>query len=56
MVFHFDTQALAVAHLEANGWRKIANGRWVSRDGTCAASIHPAHGEIVAVHAWEIGA
>lgn len=54
MFYHFNTRAEAVAHLEANGWRELENGRWVSRDGACAASIHPARGEKVVVAAWEI--
>ncbi len=54
MFVHFDTAALAEEHLTENGWRKIQNGNFVSKDGTCAASIHPAHGEVVAIRAWEI--
>jgi hypothetical protein len=54
MHVHFDTAALAEEHLTNNGWHKIQNGNYVSRDGTCAASIHPAHGEVVAIRAWEI--
>jgi len=54
MYVHFDTSALAEEHLSSNGWRRIENGSYVSKDGTCAASIHPAHGEVVAIRAWEI--
>lgn len=44
MIIHYDNQAAALAHLISNGWHLIENGNWVSRDGTCVASVHPITG------------
>lgn len=46
MIIHFATVYAAETHLTINGWRQIENA-WVSRDGTCAASIHPITGSDV---------
>lgn len=55
MVIHFDTHAKAIEHLTANGWVELSNGRWVSRDKSCSASIHPVLGtDVVAVGFNEI--
>jgi hypothetical protein len=54
MYIHFATRAAAATHLTENGWRQIRNGNWVSRDGVCAASIHPKFDEVVVVHFWEV--
>lgn len=47
MWIHYDNDAAAVGHLEANGWALCKTGRWVSRDGTCRATIHPVTGSAV---------
>jgi hypothetical protein len=55
MCIHFDTELLAIAHLQAQGFKQIKNGSWVSDDGTVAARIHPINNSpVVAVMAWEI--
>jgi hypothetical protein len=54
MWMHFDTAELAKSHLTQNGWRSVKTGAWVSRDGTCRATIHPAHGAVVAIRVTEI--
>lgn len=55
MVIHYDNQAKAIEHLSTNGWKKTKSERWVSKDNTCRASIHPvATSEFVAVFYEEI--
>lgn len=54
MVMHFDSRALAIAHLIANGWSEIKNGNWVSSDKSCKATIMKAGGEVVAVYVSQI--
>lgn len=54
MVIHFPTRAAAISHLMDNGWKQIANGNYVSRDGSCAASVHPCFDEVVAISIREI--
>lgn len=44
MWIHYDNQTAALTHLIGGGWRQLENGAWVSRDGTCAANIHPVIG------------
>lgn len=44
MIIHYDTREAAVSHLLQNGWSLLKSGNWVSRDGTCRASIHPIAG------------
>ena len=57
MTTHFNTRAAAEAHLTGNGFRQIKNGNWVSRDGSCAASIHPvSSADVVVVAYWEVAA
>ena len=55
MTIHYANRAAATEHLVTNGWHQIENGAWVSRDGTCAASIHPITGiETVCISYREI--
>ncbi len=54
MIIHYDSEAAAVEHLTSNGWHQIANGSWVSRDGSCSAAITPAFGSKVRVCYQEI--
>lgn len=55
MTIHFENRDKAIEHLTANGWRELKNSNWISRDGSCAASIHPHHfGDVVVVALWEI--
>lgn len=51
MTIHYDSLTAAEQHLARNGWQTGGHaGLWVSRDKTCAASIHPVPGsEAVAV-------
>lgn len=56
MSIHFNTRQAAVAHLTTNGWKQIKTGNFVSRDGSCAAHILSAFGEVVLVQIWEVGA
>ena len=57
MTTHFNTRTEAERHLSTNGWSVIRNGNWVSRDGSCAASIHPVSGtDVVMVAYWQIAA
>lgn len=53
MWIHYENLKAAFDHLNANGWRKLRNGAWVSGDNTCRATIHPA-GDKVAVRYSEI--
>lgn len=55
MSIHFNTRAEAEAHLTGNGFRQIKNGNWVTTNGV-AAHILLAHGEVVLVQFWEVGA
>jgi hypothetical protein len=57
MTIHFNTRTAAEAHLTGNGFRQIKSGNWVSRDGYCAASIHPvSSAEVVMVAYWQVAA
>lgn len=56
MIVHFDTEKLATEHLQKSAFHLIENGRWVSKDGTVSASIHPASGEVVCIFFQEITA
>lgn len=44
MWIHHDTDREARTHLTENSWKEIKNGAWVSKDGTCKATIHPVTG------------
>lgn len=56
MNIHFDNHAAAAAHLTNNGWRQQPQrGRWISRDGWCAAHILTTPADpVVLVQAWKI--
>lgn len=57
MIIHFDTKAIAEAKLDADGFTRIKNGVFVSRNKVVKASIHPVHGsDAVAVFYSEIEA
>lgn len=48
MWIHYDNLKAAFDHLRINGWRRLRNGAWVSKDGTCRATTHPAgEGKVV---------
>jgi hypothetical protein len=49
MFIHFETRQAALAHLAANGWTACKTGRFVSRDGSCVASIHSCWGDVVGI-------
>ncbi len=53
MVMHFETKDKATDHLASNGWTQAGDG-WLSRDKSCAASLHPRFDGVVAVSFWEI--
>lgn len=53
MFIHFETRQAAIAHLASNGWTECKTGRFVSRDGSCVAQIHPRFDEVVGVLIWE---
>ena len=55
MCIHFATRQAAIQNLTANGWRQIASGNFISRDGSCAACITPRFDEVVLVQYWEVG-
>jgi hypothetical protein len=54
MCIHFNTRQAAIDHLAANGWKECSTGRFASRDGSCAAQVLSAFGEVVMVQIWEI--
>ena len=54
MWIHYDSLQAAFDHLRGNGWRKLHNGAWVSDDGTCRATCHPAGSGKVVIHYTEI--
>lgn len=55
MWIHYDTNRAARTHLTENSWKEIKNGAWVSKDGTCKATVHPVTGtEKVAICYTEI--
>lgn len=55
MIIHYDTHAVAVSHLQENGWVHQITGNWVSKDKTCKASIHPVpNSDVVCIFYLEI--
>jgi hypothetical protein len=54
MVFHFNTQAEAVAHLLARGFTRKSTADSVWRKGTIRAAVHPCRNGVVAVSLWEV--
>lgn len=54
MWIHYDSLTAAFDHLNTNGWRRLKNGAWVSKDGTCRATTHPAGAGKVVVCYTEI--
>lgn len=54
MWVHFGTKADAISKLISDGWKHIVEtGFWVSKDGICRASIHPARDGIKVVVLYE---
>ena len=54
MAIHFNNRQAAINHLAANGWKECSTGRFVSRDGSCAAQILSAFDDVVLVQIWEM--
>lgn len=56
MIIHFDTEALAIQHLERSGFHLLRNGNWISKSGDVSAAIHPVTGDVVCICFQEVTA